>query len=252
MGLWLKRLAQILVGVGISASAVAAPDLDEATLKARAEALVGSPVRALAPAPMEGFYEAISDQGIFYLSKDGEYLMWGKLFHLTPPVADLTEESYSRLRQATFEQLADTAIVYPAKKEKHVLTVFTDTSCGYCRKFHEEIQQYNDLGFTVHYLAYPRGGSRSPVYAEMEAVWCAKDKRAALDDAKAGKAVKAEKCDSPVAEHYAAGNMVGVRGTPAVYLDGGLQVGGYISPDDLVKLIEAQEKEAKSKGQESK
>lgn len=240
---WVLALASAV----LTASVNAAPALDEATLKARAEALVGAPVRALAPSPVEGFYEAISDGGIFYVSKDGEHLMYGKLFKLTPPVADLTEQSYGKLRQATFAELADTAIVFPAKKQQHVLTVFTDPTCGYCRKLHEQMEEYNDLGFTIRYLAFPRGGERSPGFAEMEAIWCAKDQRQAMTDAKNGKSVDAKNCPNPVAEHYAAGSMLGVRGTPAVYLDDGVQVGGYISPEDLVKLIAAQQAEAKAK-----
>ncbi|MBQ1782388.1 MAG: bifunctional protein-disulfide isomerase/oxidoreductase DsbC [Gammaproteobacteria bacterium] len=239
---WVLALATTVLTVSVSA----APALDEATLKARAEALVGAPVRALAPSPVEGFYEAISDGGIFYVSKDGEYLMYGKLFKMTAPVTDLTEQSYSKLRQATFAELADTAIVYPAKKPKHVLTVFTDPTCGYCRKFHEQMKQYNALGFTVRYLAFPRGGQQSPAFTEMEAIWCAKDPREAMDKAKGGQTIKTKNCANPVAEHYAAGSMLGVRGTPAVYLDDGVQVGGYISPDDLVKLIAAQQSEAKA------
>ena len=240
---WVLALAASVLTLSVSA----APALDEATLKARAEALVGAPVRALAPSPVEGFYEAISDSGIFYVSKDGEYLMYGKLFKMTAPVTDLTEQSYSKLRQATFAELADTAIVYPAKKPQHVLTVFTDTSCGYCRKFHEQMDEYNDLGFTVRYLAFPRGGQQSPTFSEMESIWCAKNPREAMDEAKGGQTVDAKACANPVAEHYAAGSMLGVRGTPAVYLDDGVQVGGYISPDDLVKLIAVQQAEAKAK-----
>ena len=42
-------------------------------------------------------------------------------------------------------------IVYKAPKEQHVITVFTDITCGYCRKLHEQMADYNALGITVRY-----------------------------------------------------------------------------------------------------
>jgi thiol:disulfide interchange protein DsbC len=251
MSQWLARIALGLslsaLTLGAIATETPAAAVDQETVKARAEALVGSKVRSLKDAPLPGFYEAISDQGIFYVSQDGSYLLWGKLFRLEAPIADLTEESYAKLRSDTFKELEASAIVYPAKDEKHVLTVFTDTSCGYCRKFHDQMAEYNKLGFSVHYLAFPRGGERSPAYGEMESIWCAKDQKKTMDAAQGGSKIKEAKCDNPVAKHYAAGSMIGVRGTPAVYLDGGQQVGGYVAPADLAKIVASQKADAKLK-----
>ena len=42
-------------------------------------------------------------------------------------------------------------IVYKAAQEKHVITVFTDITCGYCHKLHEQMKDYNALGITVRY-----------------------------------------------------------------------------------------------------
>ena len=52
-------------------------------------------------------------------------------------------------------------IVYPAKNEKHVVTVFIDISCHYCHLLHQQIKEYNELGITVRYLAFPRAGLNS-------------------------------------------------------------------------------------------
>ena len=48
-------------------------------------------------------------------------------------------------------------IVYKAAQEKHVITVFTDITCGYCHKLHEEMKDYNALGITVRYRPSARG-----------------------------------------------------------------------------------------------
>lgn len=34
-------------------------------------------------------------------------------------------------------------IVYKAPQEKHVITVFTDITCGYCHKLHEQMADHN-------------------------------------------------------------------------------------------------------------
>ena len=49
--------------------------------------------------------------------------------------------------------LSNEMIVYKAPKEQHVITVFTDITCGYCHKLHEQMSDYNALGITVRYLA---------------------------------------------------------------------------------------------------
>lgn len=57
--------------------------------------------------------------------------------------------------------LSNEMIVYKAPKEQHVITVFTDITCGYCHKLHEQMSDYNALGITVRYLAFPRRGLQS-------------------------------------------------------------------------------------------
>lgn len=50
-------------------------------------------------------------------------------------------------------------IEYKAANEKYVVTVFTDITCGYCVRLHSQMKEYNDLGITVRYMAFPRQGS---------------------------------------------------------------------------------------------
>ncbi|MFL9802075.1 thioredoxin fold domain-containing protein [Vibrio cyclitrophicus] len=58
-----------------------------------------------------------------------------------------------------------------AKNEKHVVTIFTDVDCGYCRKLHQQMDDYNDLGITVRYLGLSSCAGIPSVNAdEMEVV----------------------------------------------------------------------------------
>ena len=54
-----------------------------------------------------------------------------------------------------------------------VITGFTDISCPYCQKLHQEVPELNKQGVTVRYLAFPRNGVKNNVVSQqMNAVWC--------------------------------------------------------------------------------
>ncbi|MCP6280747.1 thioredoxin fold domain-containing protein, partial [Klebsiella pneumoniae] len=73
--------------------------------------------------------------------------------------------------------------------------VFTDADCGYCRKFHSEIDEMNALGIEVRYLPWPRNEQTMPI---MEKIWCSSDRKKALTDAKLGMPINAPTCSNPV------------------------------------------------------
>jgi thiol:disulfide interchange protein DsbC len=73
----------------------------------------------------------------------------------------------------------------------------------------------------------------------MESVWCSKDRNQALTGAKLGKSPVRMKCSNPVSRQYQLGQLMGVRGTPALFTENGKYIGGYLSPEELVEAIEA-------------
>ena len=64
------------------------------------------------------------------------------------------------------------------------------------------------------------------------------DRRKALTDAKAGKPTPKKTCANPVAEDYELGRRIGVDGTPAIYAADGTQIGGYLSPQDMLQRLD--------------
>lgn len=227
--------------------------LDTTKTKQVIEARLGVKVDAVAETPLAGIYEVATSQGMFYVSQDGRYLIQGSLFDLVNRV-NLTDASMAKVRIKQLASFENDMIVFKAKDEKHVVTVFTDTSCGYCRKLHNEMytykeknQQtqkvetlagYTDLGITVRYLAFPRGGVDSPVYGEMQSVWCADDKEGAMSAAKNGGSVASASCDNTVLKQYQLGEAFGVRGTPAMVLEDGTMLPGYRPPAALLEFLE--------------
>ena len=47
-------------------------------------------------------------------------------------------------------------------------------------------------------------------------------------------------CSNPIAKDYELGKQVGVDGTPAIYGPDGTQLGGYLSPADMLAKLNRQ------------
>jgi thiol:disulfide interchange protein DsbC len=118
------------------------------------------------------------------------------------------------------------------------VSIFTDIDCGFCRRLHAEMAQYNKQGIAVRYLFYPRAGIGSDSYKKAVSVWCADDRQAAMDSAKAGNEVPEKTCENPVEAHYELGQQMRVQGTPAIVLEDGEMVPGYVPPDKLRRALD--------------
>jgi len=189
------------------------------------------------PSPIAGLFEVMTERGIFYSNIDGKYIVRGNVFDTGQGFTNLTEQSMGAMRLDKVKDFKSSMIVYPAKKEKFKITVFTDVDCGYCRKMHTQIKQYNALGITVQYMAFPRGGKGYPAWTSMQSLWCSDDQKKAMDELKAGSQIDSKICDNKVAEHYALGVEFGVTGTPSLLLNDGSLLVGYRAPQDLLKLL---------------
>lgn len=198
-------------------------------------------VTAIEKTPIKDIYQVTISGGrgseIYYMSNNGEYLLTGKLFN-TENGEDLTEVSKSKLRKLVLDKVDEGGRInfYP-KEMKHKITVFTDIDCGYCRKLHNEIQEYNDLGIGVSYLFFPRSGLNTASFDKAVNVWCSADKLEAMTNAKAGMDLDTAKCDNPVGAQYQAGIDLGVTGTPAIVLDNGRIMPGYVPPATLIERL---------------
>ncbi len=233
-------LATALLGssLGLSANEVSTSVETNALIRGNF-AKLGITVKQINPSPVAGLKELITDKGVLYASPDGQFLMQGTLIDINNRV-NITEQALSDVRKEGVAEYEDSMIVYKAQNEKHVITVFTDITCGYCRKLHRELGDFLDAGITVKYLAFPRGGLRGKGYEDLKNVWCAKDPAEALTEAKAGAEVAAVSgCNAPVAEHYQLGQSFGISGTPAIILEDGAMIPGYQSAEALSSMLDA-------------
>ncbi len=185
-----------------------------------------------------GLYEVTLGPRIFYVSKDGRFLIQGNLIDLKKGV-NLTEAKLAKVRQAALEKVGeDKMIIFSPKQVKHTVSVFTDIDCGYCRRLHSQIDDYLKRGIKVRYLFFPRAGKDSASYNKAVSVWCAKDRNQALTLAKQGKAIEPLKCDHPVDQHMKLAGQFGVSGTPMIVTEKGDILPGYVPPEQLSKYLE--------------
>lgn len=195
------------------------------------------------PTAVPGLYEVTFGSRLFYVSEDGRYLLQGAIFDLENQL-DLTRPRMVELRAQAVEAIGEeNMLIYEPEQTRFQVTVFTDIDCTYCRKMHAQMADYLARGIRFRYLFYPRAGINSKSYKKAVSVWCAEDRRAAMDLGKRGGILPERSCANPVESHLELGIRLGVRGTPAMVLDSGEMLPGYRSPDDLLAELVAREQQ---------
>lgn len=199
----------------------------------------GLVVRSVQPSAIDGIYEVTLDSGpLLYASPDGEFFIVGDMYNAAPDgLVNLSEErrSQQRLEALAAIEIED-QIVFPAEGETLAhITVFTDVSCVYCQRLHREVPELNRRGVEVRYMAYPRQGLGSDGFRQLATAWCADDRQTTLTRMKNREQISDNVCaGNPIAQQYALGQEVGVRGTPAIILPGGEMIPGYRPVDVLL------------------
>lgn len=225
-------------------AAGAAHAADSATQEKIRAAIAGvapqATITKIQASEVPGMVEVSLGTQVLYVSNDAKYVFQGSVFEL-PGGRNLTEARQAEGRKVALAAVPrEKRVIFKATgPKKHTLVVFTDIDCGYCRKLHSEMAEYNKLGIEVDYMFFPRAGLGSPSFDEAVSVWCAKDRNATLTAAKAGTPPAPAKCDSPIEAQYKLGLEIGVSGTPALIAEDGTLMPGYIPPADLIQRMDA-------------
>ena len=179
------------------------------------------------------YWVSLEGTNSVYATSDGKYLIQGDVIRLggkkLSSISDKLQATENKKHLASLKK--QDLLIYPAQgKTKHVIYVFTDASCPYCHKLHEHMNEINAKGIEVRYIAWPRGEQFMPT---MESVWCSSDRQAAFDRAIRNEQLEPATCKNPVQDQYKLGLNMGVNGTPAIYNQEGVYLGGYLTPEEL-------------------
>ncbi len=233
-----SAVALILAATAVSVAADS-DDARQSVREALARTLPELEPERIEATPVDGLYAVMVGAHVLYVTEDGRFVIRrGEMIDVEAR-RNLTEESRRASRVSVMRAIPEASLITFAPDEpQHVVTVFTDVDCPYCARLHEQMAGYNARGITVRYAAFPRAGIPSESYDKTVSVWCADDPHEAIGEAKAGRPVEPRECANPVAAHYEAGQLVGIRGTPAIVLDDGTVVPGYVSPERLAVLLD--------------
>lgn len=220
----------------LAASVTGVAQADDAGIQQALKGL-GIEKAEIKPSPVAGLQTVFTDNGVLYVTSDGTHVLQGPMYDIS---GKMPVNVTNQMLNQRLEKLAPEMIVYKAPQEKYSITVFTDITCGYCHKLHSQMKEYNDLGITVRYLAFPRQGLSSQAEKDMQSIWCVADRRKAMDTAMKGDGVSPASCNVDIRKHYDLGVQFGIQGTPALVLSNGMVIPGYQGPSEMLAMLDAQ------------
>ncbi len=185
----------------------------------------------------DSFFEiAIQDQ-LYYLTSDFKHLIVGNVIDFETGI-NLTENRLKRERVKYLSRINDkNVIVYKPEKTKHILTIFTDTSCPYCQKLHNEVDDLLMNDVEIRYVLYSRNGNDDDAYSDMVSVWCSNNQKDALNKAFDNDFLKKESCQNPISDNASIARDLKVNGTPMMFMEDGLVIPGYVTTDKIMSIL---------------
>lgn len=193
-------------------------------------------VESVTKAPFAGLYEVVLDGEIVYTDEKVEYFFGGSIYDIrTLPPRNLTEESTNRAVVRLLNGSRDLAFRRVKGNGKRTLYTFEDPNCGYCKQLHKELAKVEDV--TIYTFLLPILSQDS--IDKSRAVWCAKDRAKAWDDLmlKAALPEGGNACNTPIEKNLQLMRRFGIRGTPAIYLANGQQIGGYVPAEKIEQAL---------------
>lgn len=235
----MRHINTIIIGslLAISVNAVAQDEFTVVEERIRSLAPNAQSI-AISETPIEGILMVQINGDIVYATADGKFLIQGRVVNMETR-EDLTESAKSEVRRELIAGVDTTKqIAFAPENPDYELMVFTDIDCGYCRKLHAQMEEYNENGISVRYMAFPRAGIGSKSYEKAVSVWCADNQQEAMTAAKLGSDPDPAQCDNPIAEQYQLGQALGVTGTPALLTADGMLIPGYVPPEQLRERLD--------------
>ena len=183
------------------------------------------------------FYEVRVGDEIYYMTTDLQHLIAGNIIELSTG-SNLTEDSFKKTRLERLSNISDDNIIlYPSENSKYTVTIFSDTSCPYCQKLHNEIDNLVSSGVSVRYVLFSRNGNDTEAYNDMVSVWCSENRRKSLDDLFDNSFIEKVKCKNPIDDNYSKAMSLQVNGTPMIFFEDGSVIPGYVSSDKIIEAL---------------
>lgn len=197
----------------------------------------GMHIKSIGISPISGVYEVYANGRVFYADGKGEHILAGNLYEIASK-RNLTEERVKMLSTIEFDKLPlNNAIAITKGSGTRKFAVFSDPDCPYCKTLEQRLDKMGLSDYTAYIFLFPLEEIHKDAHAKSEAIWCAADRAAAWNAwMKEGKLPEQKSCANPIADNRQLGDMLGVAGTPTIYLDNGKLAG---TPDELFTVLKA-------------
>ncbi|MBM3340803.1 MAG: DsbC family protein [Betaproteobacteria bacterium] len=233
----LALLAVLLGLAAFGAQAQGGAAAEEAQLRKTLQAKFPQmTVESITRTPFAGLFEVVLSGEVVYTDARGEYLMGGTLYDLrAKEPRNITAETQQKLAAKVLAGSHENAIRWVRGNGRRVLYTFEDPNCGYCRKLYKEINKMTDV--TIYTFLLPVLSQDSA--EKSRAVWCARDRVKAWDQmmVKGALAEPSKPCDAPLDKNAQVAQRLNIRGTPAIFLQDGRQLGGYLPDAQLEQAL---------------
>lgn len=193
-------------------------------------------VESVQKTPFSGIYEVVVGGRILYTDEKVSYIFIGNLIDARGAAErDLTRERNAQLAVQTLKKASDQAIKRVRGNGKRVIYTFEDPNCGYCRQLSQELAKVTDV--TVYTFLTPILSQDS--MDKSRAIWCSSDRAKAWDDfmLRSTPPTGGTACETPIEKSLQMMRRFGVRGTPAIYLENGRHIGGFIPAEQIERAL---------------
>ena len=203
----------------------------------------GAVIELIEPSPIPGIYAVYyGDLQPIYVTQDGSFFIYGDMYKINiNSISNITEKSVAERRKLILQNIpSEELISFKSSNEQFSVIVFTDVDCGYCRKLHNQIDEYNSLGISINYAAFPRSGIGTSAFTKMVGAWCSDNPKDSMTKLKNNSTLDISFCENqPVSKQYIIGKKLVVDGTPSVFSMDGEMFPGYIEPEELLLRLKS-------------
>lgn len=182
-------------------------------------------------------YQAIVGAYLFKIAADGKHVI--RTTYNAAEWRNLSKKRQRSLRRHALETLDERGmIIFSPSKTRYTLTVFIDIDSQATARLHGEIKQLLAAGVRVRYVVFPRSGVGSDRYQRTVSVWCAPNRRVAVEMEIGGKKIKKRRCSHPLKAHYAVAHSINATVvTPTLIFESGDMHPGYMSAKSIVRKL---------------
>lgn len=234
---WVVLLVAIMAIATVVSTGVRAQDAEEVKLRQALQAKFPKlPVESVARMPFAGIYEVVMGGEVVYTDIKAEFMMGGTLYDIrNMPARNITQETTQKLVAKSLTTSHDSAIKIVRGNGRRVIYTFEDPNCGYCRELYKEFGKMTDVTIYTFLLPILSPDSRD----KSVAVWCSKDRAKAWDQlmTKAALTEQPKPCDAPLEKNAQLAQRFNIRGTPAMFLANGQQLGGYVPAAQIEQAL---------------